>query len=1147
MSGTFEGLTERHVDSQPWFRVADAFFDENKYSEHQIKSYNYFMANQLPDIITGSTCEYYKDSDKKNPKNIITFSNVYIKSPQFTELNGVCYKAMPNDCRTRNIRYSCQVYCDISREIIETDNSVQKETTTNVLIGLVPCMLQSVYCNLFGKDEHYKIMNGECPNDDGGYFIIKGGNEKVLMSYDRKMYNSVFTMKSKKKDVVKIWNNETEKYNQVPSFWISEMRSYNPTSDTAVTTTYVKLSKPQLEKGEEGTLFVEIPTLISPVPLHIIFIIFDITDREKMLDMICNKNVEMRVQVERFLVCSNIKTKDEALNYLSKFVHTTQNEHRLTILKKILKEKFLHNMNHDSKINFVAHMTSLLIKTMNGLRPEDDRDHYGKKRVETAGELMNSLFKSIWKNICKEVGKNMAKKRETDLSTGFYNKITKMFDTPFATGNWVAKKTNIKSNKVGVSQVLNTHNFISIISNIRRVITPSDKNNKITKPRDLHSSQWPFICPAETPEGQTCGFIKNLSMLTTISIETPDEPILDFIKMHKKKFLSSPDNIFSDTKIFVNGRWIGSTSKAVEFVEFFRKLRRQGKLNWQISISVNNDGINIHTDVGRLLHPFFIVKDGKISDLPTVFNWNQLLELGIVEYLDPTELETLKHATEPWNLTKTDTHSLIHPCFLLGISASTCPFPDHNQSPRVIYQSAMGKQALGVFRYNFLQRFDTSNHILCYPQRPLVDTATMRKVKSHDLPSGQNLMVAVMCGGDNQEDSVIISKKSIDNGLLRSINYYNTTVSNSRKSGFVDEIQKPDVSIVKETKLKGYSHLNDDGICSEGVPLSKNDVIIGKVKTSGVQKDTSVVIKSNGLNDDSVVKNNGTFFVNKGSSTVDRVIVTTNEESFNTVKTRVRQMRIPQVGDKVASRSAQKGIIGMIRQTQDLPFSEKTGIRPDLLMNPNAFPSRMTISHALEAILGKACALSGNHGDATPFSKDFVVEAIGEELSKHGFEAYGDEVMINGMTGERMECKIFFNPTYYQRLKHMVDDKIHARNQYGPRELLTRQPTEGRKKAGGFRFGEMETWCGVSHGASKFLSDRLLMNSDKYDMYVCNSCGNASIAMVKNHTFYCKSCDQYKNISKVRIPYAFKLLMQELQACGIGVWITVDTTKKLIE
>jgi len=468
-----------------------------------------------------------------------------------------------------------------------------------------------------------------------------------------------------------------------------------------------------------------------------------------------------------------------------------------------------------------------------------------------------------------------------------------------------------------------------------------------------------------------------------------------------------------------------------------------------------------------------------------------------------------------------------------------------------VHNSSMGKQAVGIYSLNFLHRYDTIAHILCYPQKPLVNTKTMRLMGTDELPSGQNLVVAVMSAAFNQEDSVIVNQRAIDNGALRSINYTTYSEACHRKGNTIDEIRRPERVFVKETRLKGYAKLDSDGVSRENTPLAKRDVVIGKVNsTTEMVRDISIVVKSNGMEENAVVElerdDHRVYAVYEGSAVVDRAVLTLNEDSYRTVKVRVRQMRIPKIGDKVASRAAQKGIIGMILPPENMPFAAKTGMTPDLLMNPNAFPSRMTMGQALEAVLGKACSLNGAYADCTPFEPEFDKGIVAAELARYGFEEYGDEVMINGMTGEQIQCKIFMGPTYYQRLKHMVDDKIHARDQDGPRETLTRQPVEGRKRGGGFRMGEMETWCGISHGASAFLIDRLVNNSDGYEMFVCDYCGNTAIATLKTQRFECKRCQQNTAISKIRIPYAFKLLMQELQACCIGVWFNVDTEKTMI-
>jgi len=1453
---------QNHVD-KPWWKIAKCYFSEHYFTEHQLNSYNTFMREKLPNIITNNEFEYSKDGENY----IVTFDNVYIKKPEFTEPSGVTDKLYPQTCRIRNLTYTCPVYTDIIRYTVGEDSKIlETKTFPDVFIGAMPCMIRSEFCHLHNKDDRGMIKNEECPLDPGGYFIING-SEKVLMSQDRMGHNEIFVFKAKEKDNIKLPLKDTEKHKSMPCSWYAEVRSHSEYQEPNITTTLVKLSKEQLDKGEDPRLYVEVPGLKNPVPWPILFMALGVCDTSEMVDYVCDKDDSHIIALlAPSLECPEIKDQEQAVKYLANYVQNTQKDIRELQIKKILREKLFQNITQTHMKRFyLGYMTYLVLATSIGRRPEDDRDHYGKKRVEGAGSLLNNLFKSIWKRVLRETKNHLEKKRTNDLAQIMYSKFTNYIKPPFATGNWTATKLGNNSCKVGISQLLNRHNYISTLSNLRRVITPNDKNSKIIKPRHLHNSQWMFICPSETPEGQSTGLVKNLAMLTTISLGSDDDVVINWLELKPnlvKTIYNMPETTPKDiqklVKIFVNGSWVGVTESPEELLKELRQTRRDGKISFEVSISLIKSGIRIYTDEGRLLAPFLVVQDGQLVDLPSGdFSWQELVDTGVVEYLDPAELETLYHSEYPWKLELEHTHSVIHPSFQFGVAASTAPFATHNQSPRVIYQSSMCKQALGVFGKNFLHRYDTNAHILCYPQKPLVNTKTMELLGMDELPSGQNLIVAINCAAYNQEDSVIINKRSIDNGALRSFCYTTYDESYHRKGNTIDEIVKPEKMVVKEARLKGYAKLDADGVSKENIPLAKRDVVIGKVNTTpSMVRDTSVIVKSNGMTEDSIVEVSGDnpsvqkYIVNNiGSAIVDRSVVTINEDSFKTIKVRTRQLRIPQIGDKVASRSAQKGICGLIVEPENMPFSKKTGISPDLIMNPNAIPSRMTIAQTLECLLGKVCSLRGTYGDCTPCEQDFSEETIEEELKKYGFEQCGNEIMINGETGEEMECPLFMGPTYYQRLKHMVDDKIHclspdhdvltskgwkpigditsndlvatlqdgnlvyanpvniwkyshvgnmysiqsdqvdllttmehkmwvcmpdnnqynfykasdiigkhvkyqknanwessfnfplkgdtnswltvigifytkgwinnnhivisynkhiiektlinaldileldyindpeskciyinnidfvnilcldniketlpywvwnlhsvearqllsnicinskntnnvnfytysntlmddiqrlalhsgwssnsyfisklnmwkldiikihnnpvvndkvkkhdniidykgdvhclevpgntfyvrrngktvwtgnSRDQNGPRETLTRQPVEGRKRGGGFRMGEMETWCGISHGASMFLIDRLVNNSDGYEQYVCDFCGTTAIATLKTNRFECKHCQQNTNISKIKIPYAFKLLCQELQGTCQGIWYNVDTTETVL-
>jgi DNA-directed RNA polymerase II subunit RPB2 len=854
----FQTLTPEHQRNKPWWRVAGAHFESHTMTEHQIDSYDVFMREKLPGIITGAEFEYTKDDQSY----IVSFENVYIKKPEFTEPSGVTRRLKPQDCRIRNLNYTCRVYTDITRYILDDEGKVGESVTfSEVYVGAIPCMVLSEHCNLKNKDMSCRIKSGECPRDPGGYFIING-SEKVLMSQDRMAHNEIFVFKSKDKDTIRLPIPGSDKNCSFPCGWSAEVRSFSSLVEPNVTSTYIKFSRQQLDKGEDQRLYMELPGLKAPVAWPIVFKALGITDTNEMIRYVCDPDdIPMVTLLMSSLECPPIESQEDALNYLADFVLTTQKDQRIPQLKRILREKMFQNVPHTHMKRFyLGHMTHQLLATVLGRRKEDDRDHYGKKRVDTAGNLINNLFKSIWKRIIREAINHLTKRR-IEINQVFFGKITNYIKPPFASGNWTATKSNNKAAKVGISQILNRHNYVSTISNLRRVITPNDKNSKIIKPRHLHNSQWNLICPAETPEGQTTGLIKNLAMLTIVSLGSSEDQIIDWLEMNAEtvdlmyKITDiTPNDTQNKTKIFVNGSWMATTKKPEKLVTKLRKLKRVGKISFEVSISQTKEGVRVYTDEGRLLCPFFVVENGKLKELPEKFIWNDLLDEGIVEYLDATEIETIKQAEYPWDLQEDDTHALIHPSFLLGAAGSTIPFPDHNQSPRNIYQASMGKQALGVFSTNYLHRYDTNAHVLCYPQRPLVNNSTMRMMGSEDLGSGQNLIVAVMSAAYNQEDSVMINQRALDNGALRSYCYTTYSESCHRKGNTIDDIKRPEKMFVKETRLKGYNKLDADGVSKENTPLAKRDVVVGKVNsTTEMVRDTSVVVKSNGMEENAVI------------------------------------------------------------------------------------------------------------------------------------------------------------------------------------------------------------------------------------------------------------------------------------------------------
>ena len=1166
-------IEEEEINEEDSWKVISAYFSQHGLVSQQIGSFNQFVGNNIKEIVDeNKVLKIEMDpSYKRNAEPItyeLNFGDVKIAAnPQILESNEKINKQLfPNEARVRNLDY----LSDLSVEAFlkekkgeDSDERILGKKQTYP-IGKIPIMIRSKYCSLNNKTDIQRIELRECEFDQGGYFII-GGGEKVIVAQERMATNFVYVFNKKE---------------QSGFSWQAEVRSSLDGSNRPPVQFAVKIAKKNTHMQNDlgGLITARIPYIKSDVDIVILFRALGLESDKDIIDYIVFDESDnsfkelLRPSIELF--SSDYKDKDECLEYLGNRATkgtADSREKRIKRAEEILRKDMLSHVSiergaESKKAFFIGYMIYRLGNCALGRAFGDDRDHYGKKRLDMSGVLLTGIFRQYFRNFLKSVESNIKDKLKND-KTGRIN-LEDVFDTniitngmkyALATGNWGKNRVGVVL-KTGVAQVLQRLTFMSSLSHLRRLNTPLEKTGKITKPRQLHNTHWGMLCPAETPEGQACGLVKNLSLMAFVSVGTPSKLIqkdLDEIPDFQKLSELSPESIRGKSKIFINGSWVGITNNPEDIMERLVGQRRQACISKEISIVNNfmNKEIRIYTDSGRSLRPLFVVEKYKneknetssrlkitkqdIRDLTDQkMKFDDLVDNGVIEFLDVEEEESSMIAMKITDLVNnrhyctTYTHCEIHPAMILGVAASIIPFPDHNQSPRNVYQSAMGKQAIGIYSTNFNMRMDTLSYLLFYPQKPLVVTQSMEFLKFKALPAGINAIVAIMCyTGYNQEDSVIMNQSSIDRGLFRSA-FFRTYTSEQRIESKLknEQFEVPDRRQVSKYRMGNYGKLDCEGLIPPGTKVRGDDIIIGKTGLIQYDEDdekAEIIKRKTDLSEAIRPSEEGT---------IESVMLTTNRSGYTIAKVKCRSVRIPQIGDKFASRHGQKGTIGMTYRQEDMPFTME-GITPDIIVNPHAIPSRMTIGHLIECLNSKVAALRGLEGDSTPFTS-VTVDRIANHLHQLGYQKHGNESIFNGFTGRKVDMLIFFGPTYYQRLKHMVDDKIFSRAR-GPVQILTRQPTEGRARSGGLRFGEMERDCMISHGAALFLKERLMDVSDKYRVHVCQTCGLFAVADIDSQTFRCNLCkEDSAGIVQATIPYACKLLFQELMAMHITPRIT---------
>ena len=1196
--------------------IIEAYFRERSLVNHQIASYDDCIPSsnnrnsRMERIVKGirvGTDDIFEDEeggviklDVIDQEIYIRLRNITLGAPIIREANGSEHDSTPMECRLRKLTYMSPVTIDFT---IFRDG-IPSPPEKGVAIGNLPTMVRSRRCNLHpshllsdrvlhpninddDRETAHAIWRekGEDPLDQGGYFIING-TERVLISMEDLAPNRV---------TVEL-NKRYKKKTEMAKIFSQKDGVRKPLS---------------VEKRRDGMLMVKISTAgTTPIPVVLLMGALGIENDQEIFQAIAGQTETFKYIVANINEVKDnkeyeVQSTDDAHQWLEKkFAAGQQKEYREARVAQLLDRELLPHLGGEfadrkKKAVFLGRIVRQVLDMAISEKGPNDKDHYANKRVRLAGDLFEDLFRvslnQLARDLKYQLERHHNRKRELKITSCLRpDVLTSKIMHALATGNWVGGRS-------GVSQLLDRTTYLSALSHMRRVTSPLVRSQPHFEARDLHPTQWGRLCPNETPEGQNCGLVKNAAQMIDIS----EEGNVDEVRQQLDEFdVFQPDDWTDGDRIHVNGDIYGVHKRGKSLVRQFKNARRRGAIRPEVSIryDAENKDIFISTDKGRILRPLLILRDGNpiltnenLEDIRSGdMTFRDLLNKGIVEWIDAEEEEDLYVAPKPYNLpefspnlkrpiapenVKWDnlgfdgateaqltakvqlangewttesfsvplnfdsefTHVEIDPQLILGVCASLIPYPEHNSTPRVTGGTAMVKQSLGLPSSNYRLRPDTRMHLLHYPQRSITQTRAMKNTNFNERPGGQNFVVAIMSyHGYNMQDAVAMNKSSVDRAMGRST-FMRTYNAERRRfpGGQVDEIEIPGTGKYEIKGLKplnAYEHLEDDGLPTPENYLEGGDVVVGKTSPPRFLEETGAgaFLQAQERRESSMLIRHG----EKGF--VDNVYLTESLDSGRLVRLTVRSHKVPEVGDKFSSRHGQKGVIGRLVSQEDMPFT-RDGVIPDLIINPHAIPSRMTVAHVMEMIAGKVGSLEGRFVDGTAFRGEKET-SLREGLVRNGFNHTGREIMINGETGEAYPVDIFVGVIYYQKLHHMVSSKIHARSR-GRVQILTRQPTEGRARQGGLRFGEMERDCLIAHGASMVIKDRLLDQSDGEKLLVCSESGHIAWYDWRRRTYVSPVLGPGAEVHEVQTSYAFKLLLDEMKSLGVAMRLELEDSR----
>ena len=1139
----------------------------------------------------------------------------------YDEENGQSYPhyMYPNDARLRNMNYGITIHYDIDVEFkyYNGEELIQEMNTyNNIYLGRFPIMLHSNLCILKGLATEARFNLGECRNDYGGYFIV-AGKEKVILSQE-KFANNMLYVRKYKEDNIYSFSCEVHSVSEDSSKPIRYTSAKIVAPDSLYSNNQIVIDIPNVKKPIPLFILMRALGVISDKSI-IEYCLLDLEANSNMVDLfissIHDANTIFTQQIALEFISKFTKrqtvfaVQEILMNYFLPHIgedNFLNKAYFIGFMVNKLLRVFIGKEAPTDRDNFKFKR----IETSGSLIYDLFREYYLIQNRE--------IFLKIDKEFYYHSGKyrtNFVSLIEDNKEEIFKTRtVEDGFKRGFK-GNWGADPN---TKRIGLVQDLNRLSWFTHISHLRKIILPLDPTSKVVGPHLLHSSQWGIIDPVDTPDGGNIGLHKHMAIMSYITNGFSSYPIIKWIRANTPlKLLTecNPKSLAKGTKVLVNGNWIGVLDNPIEIVNRLKLFRRNGiiPVYTSISFSYETNIIYIYTDSGRLNRPIFYrdlkmdakgsiiytklsYEHGTIKDIISSrqYNWNQVISgfekkndefynvrnnilydvntlypgydtlekmleffeknRGIVDYIDTSEEESALIAIRPEDLkmNKFYTHCEIDPSTILGVMGNSIIFPETNPYPRDCFSCGQSRQAVSVYHSNYQMRMDKMGVLLNYGQTPLIKSRYLDYINKEEQPYGVNAIVAIMSyTGYNVEDAILINEGSVKRGIFRTTYYttYEAREESSRVSGgninsFFSNIEsKPNVKGIKDGF--DYSKLDKYGLVKENTQIDDRIVLIGELTTSSEQKGVY-------LDNSKTTKKGQLGFV-------DKAFISEGEEGFRIAKIKIREERLPAIGDKFASRSGQKGTIGLIIPEEDMPFTAD-GIRPDIIINPHALPSRMTIGQLIESLFGKACCEYGGYGDCTAFStKGANYETYGHMLTNMGYHCSGNQILYSGFTGEQIFSDIFIGPTYYMRLKHMVKDKINYRAT-GKRNFLTRQTNQGRANDGGLKIGEMERDGILAHGISYFLNESYMVRGDQYYMAVCNKTGTIAIYNPEKNLFLSPFADGplvfNKNVegqeildaiskfgrsfSLLRIPFALKLLIQELQVMNIQMRIITE-------